>query len=316
MDPGEPVAAPAAIPAPERWPDSLPVSPIPAPSDDYLASFWTPGEAGARQRLDAFLGTVGEYAHDRNRPDRDGTSRLSPHLHFGEISVRSVWHAMRTAGARSASNWGAGADKFLAEIGWREFSHYLLHHCPHMPEHALRSEFDRFPWNDDEAAFEAWATGRTGYPFVDAGMRQLTAMGWMHNRVRMVTASFLIKDLLLPWQQGARWFWENLVDADLANNSQGWQWTAGSGADAAPFFRVFNPVLQGEKFDPQGAYVRRWLPELAALPADWIHKPWQAPAAVLAAAGVRLRDTYPAPIVDHGQARARALQAFNAITTS
>jgi deoxyribodipyrimidine photo-lyase len=185
-----------------------------------------------------------------------------------------------------------------------------------MPEHALRSEFDRFPWNDDEAAFEAWATGRTGYPFVDAGMRQLTAMGWMHNRVRMVTASFLIKDLLLPWQQGARWFWENLVDADLANNSQGWQWTAGSGADAAPFFRVFNPVLQGEKFDPQGAYVRRWLPELAALPADWIHKPWQAPAAVLAAAGVQLRDTYPAPIVDHGQARARALQAFNAITTS
>jgi deoxyribodipyrimidine photo-lyase len=193
---------------------------------------------------------------------------------------------------------------------WREFAHHLLYHFPHTVGAPLRSEFARFPWRDDDEAWKAWTRGRTGYPIVDAGMRQLWRTGWMHNRVRMIAASFLVKDLLVSWQRGAAWFADTLVDADLANNTLGWQWTAGCGADAAPYFRVFNPVLQGNKFDPEGAYVRRWVPELGRLPNDVLHAPWEAEAAVLRAAGVELGRTYPRPVVDHHAARDRALAAL------
>ncbi|MDW8310720.1 MAG: FAD-binding domain-containing protein, partial [Verrucomicrobiales bacterium] len=247
----------------------------------------------------------------RDRPDWSGTSRLSPHLHFGEISPRQVWHAVRAAAERrgwSRARWRQSA--FLTELGWREFAHHLLHHFPHTTDAPLREEFARFPWRRDAALLRAWQRGRTGYPIVDAGLRELWATGWMHNRVRMIVASFLVKDLLLPWQEGARWFWDTLVDADLANNTLGWQWSAGCGADAAPFFRIFNPVLQGRKFDPNGDYVRRWCPELAALPDTWIHEPDRAPADVLQRAGVELGKTYPTPVVNHTIAREVALEAF------
>ncbi len=225
-----------------------------------------------------------------------GTSRLSPHLHFGEISPRQVWQAVKRLAESQSIPAAVWRDwQFLTELGWREFAHHLLFHFPHTPEQPLRAEFARFPWRKNAAWLRAWQRGRTGYPLVDAGMRELWSTGWMHNRVRMVVASFLVKNLLLPWQEGARWFWDTLVDADLANNTLGWQWTAGCGADAAPFFRIFNPVSQGEKFDPEGSYVRRWVPELARLPAAWIHQPWEAPPAVLAAAGVELGRTYPRP---------------------
>jgi deoxyribodipyrimidine photo-lyase len=234
---------------------------------------------------------------------------LSPHLHFGEISPRFIWHELlelhaTTSGARAA------AMAFLRQIGWREFGYHLLYHFPETANHPLRPEFESFPSGDDKRLLDAWQKGKTGYPIVDAGMRQLWTTGYMHNRVRMLVASFLVKDLLLGWQHGARWFWDTLVDADLANNTLGWQWTAGCGADAAPYFRIFNPVLQGEKFDPNGGYVRRWIPELAKLDRKWIHKPWTAPVEVLAAAGITLGSSYPLPIVDHGVARARALSAF------
>ena len=283
---------------------------------DWAKGFgdWRPGEEGARDRLGEFLGhgLIG-YRTRRNRPDLPSTSRLSPHLHFGEISPAQVWVAitdMVTADERTASD---DAESFLSELGWREFSYNLLHHFPNLPDEPWRSEFRRFPWVGCDEAERAWRRGRTGLPIVDAGMRELWATGWMHNRVRMIAASFLVKDLLTPWQDGEAWFWDTLVDADLANNAASWQWVTGSGADAAPYFRIFNPVLQGETFDPDGAYVRRWVPEIARLPDPWIHKPWLAPDMVLNAAGVVLGKTYPRPIVDHGEARQRALQAFNGL---
>ena len=269
-----------------------------------LRAVWRPGEVGAAARLVRFLDEgLADYAEGRDRPGRDLTSGLSPHLHFGEIGPRQVFHAVQ-----DAMPGGEAQERFLAELGWREFAYHLLHQAPDLPERPLRRDFDRFCWNDDEAAAEAWRRGRTGYPIVDAGMRQLWATGWMHNRVRMIAASFLIKDLLVPWQVGAAWFWDTLVDADLASNSAGWQWVAGCGADAAPFFRVFNPVTQGEKFDPDGAYVRRWCPELSALPDRWLHRPWQAPLDHRPPAGA-----YPPPMVGHDRARRRALAAFQAI---
>jgi deoxyribodipyrimidine photo-lyase len=203
--------------------------------------------------------------------------------------------------------------QFLTELGWREFAHHLLHHFPHTPEQPLRSQFTRFPWRKNAAWLRAWQRGRTGYPLVDAGLRELWGTGWMHNRVRMVVASFLVKNLLITWQEGARWFWDTLVDADLANNTLGWQWTAGCGADAAPYFRIFNPVTQGEKFDPDAAYIRRWIPELARLPVPWIHQPWQTPPAALAAAGVELDRTYPRPIVGQLVSREVALEAYQKV---
>jgi len=278
-----------------------------------LAAAWQPGEAGAKKALRKFCSVnLTEYRAQRDFPANDGTSRFSPHLHFGEISCREVWHMLGSAAqgsGRKAPVWKH--NKYVSELGWREFAHYLLCHFPDTTDKPLRSEFEHFPWRKNERLLEAWQRGRTGYPLVDAGMRELWATGWMHNRVRMIAASFLVKELLIPWQTGARWFWDTLVDADLANNTLGWQWTAGCGADAAPFFRIFNPVSHGEKFDPKGEYVRRWVPEVARLPEQWIHKPWQAPVAVLRGAGIDLGRSYPFPIVDHSEARTKAMAAFD-----
>jgi deoxyribodipyrimidine photo-lyase len=275
-----------------------------------LRETWQPGERAAQARLAAFLETdVQTYVGDRDRPDRDGTSRLSPHLRFGEIGPRQVWHAARFAAAARPPT-AAGIDKFMSELGWREFSRHILYDLPDLATRNLQPSFDAFPWRQDEAGLRAWQRGRTGYPIVDAGMRQLWHTGTMHNRVRMVVASFLVKHLLIDWREGERWFWDTLVDADPANNPASWQWVAGCGADAAPYFRVFNPVLQGEKFDADGAYVRRWVPELADLPAPFIHRPWSATPLELAGAGITLGDNYPAPIVDHKAARERALAAY------
>lgn len=275
-----------------------------------LRDSWTPGEAGAAARLQAFLDeAAGAYSARRDRPDEPATSRLSPHLHWGEISPRQVWQAGHQAIAAGTAKED-GVTGFLRQLGWRDFSHVLLYHWPDFAERSWRPEFDGYPWRDDEAGFEAWCRGRTGYPIVDAGMRELWHSGWMHNRVRMITASFLVKHLLIPWQRGEAWFWDTLVDADLANNAAGWQWVAGSGADAAPYFRIFNPITQGEKFDPEGRYVRRWVPEIAKLPDTYLNKPWEAPPPVLADAGVVLGETYPKPIVDHKAARARALGGY------
>jgi deoxyribodipyrimidine photo-lyase len=315
LPPGAPLPAPRSVPLPERWPrteelSSLRLLPVALDWSGGLFARWRPGEGSAMQRLDDFLAAaIAAYGHDRDFPARAGTSRLSPHLHFGEISPRQVWHVVRTAMAAGTVPEGAGA-AFLREIGWREFSAHLLHHHPHLPEQPLRPEFAEFPWEDDATLLRAWQRGRTGYPIVDAGMRELWDTGWMHNRVRMIVASFLVKHLLVPWQAGAAWFHDTLVDADLASNTASWQWVAGCGADAAPFFRIFNPVLQGRKFDPDGSYVRAHLPQLARVPARFVHAPWEAPAEVLATAGVRLGADYPLPVVDHGQARARALDAF------
>lgn len=268
-------------------------------------SIWQPGELGAQQRQATFLNSaVSQYANDRDRPDIPGTSRLSPHLHFGEIGPRQVWHAA------CATSDEKGAEKFKAEIGWREFSYHLLYHAPEMPSQNLRHEFDAFPWRDDEPAFKAWTQGKTGVPIVDAGMRELWATGWMHNRVRMIAASFLTKNLLIDWRRGAAWFWDTLVDADLASNSASWQWVAGCGADAAPYFRIFNPVLQGQKFDAAGAYVKKWVPELAGLNETDVHAPWALDASKRTAAGVELGRNYPNPIVDLAATRNRALAAF------
>jgi deoxyribodipyrimidine photo-lyase len=278
-----------------------------------FATEWTPGEAGARSRLSAFLDTgLTGYADLRNRPDLPNVSRLSPHLHFGEISPRQAWAATRH---HAAAHSGAqkDADKFLAEIGWREFAHHLLYHFPTLPERNWKPAFDAYPWAHEPRHLAAWQRGQTGYPIVDAGMRELWTTGYMHNRVRMVVASFLIKHLQTDWRQGEAWFWDTLVDADLANNAASWQWVAGSGADAAPYFRIFNPMEQGRKFDPKGVYVRRWCPELAQLPNDALHAPFEAAPFVLKAAGVVLGKSYPKPIVAHAEARAAALEGYQAV---
>jgi deoxyribodipyrimidine photo-lyase len=312
LRPAVPRPAPAQLPAPQRWPASLQLAQLQyLPQRAWyagLASAWQPGEAGAAQRLQEFVGgALTHYALARDQPGVDGSSRLSPHLHHGEISVRQVWQAaLQSADAADAS----GRAKFLDELIWREFAWHLLHHFPHTPAEPLRVEFAAFPWQPDAQLQRAWQRGLTGVPLVDAGMRELWATGWMHNRVRMITASFLVKNLRQPWQAGARWFWDTLVDADLAANTLGWQWVAGCGADAAPYFRVFNPVTQALKFDPQGLYLRRWLPELARLAAADLHAPWLASAARLRAAGVELGRDYPRPIVDLQQSRAAALAAY------
>ena len=275
-----------------------------------LRESWIPGESSARARLNAFLETgVAGYSIQRDRPDRDGTSGLSPHLRFGELSPRQVWHAARFAAAAQPALAG-DIDKFLSELGWREFCRHLLFDVSDLAERNLQPAFDAFPWRRDDGALRAWQRGQTGYPIVDAGMRQLWHTGTMHNRVRMVVASFLVKHLLIDWREGEKWFWDTLVDADAGSNPANWQWVAGSGADAAPYFRVFNPILQGEKFDPDGAYVRRWIPELRQLPAALIHQPWTAKPLELKGAGVELGTTYPEPIIDHRRGRERALEAY------
>ena len=314
--PFEPLAAPEQIAAPDNWPqsDNLETWGLEPTKPDWaggLRTTWAPGEHGARERLSWFCDeAVAAYDEMRDRPDIDGTSRMSPHLTWGEISPRQIWH---TAQARAASGGAKGVESFLSEVVWREFSYHMLFHWPDLPDTSWREAFRDFPWDDDQKALAAWQRGQTGYPIVDAAMRQLYEIGWMHNRCRMIAASFLIKDLLIPWQRGEEWFWDTLVDADLASNAAGWQWAAGSGADAAPYFRIFNPVKQGERFDPQGDYVRRYVPELAKMPARHIHAPWTAPESVLRDAGVRLGESYPGPMVDHGEARKRALAAFQRI---
>jgi deoxyribodipyrimidine photo-lyase len=272
-----------------------------------IAETWSPGERGARKRLSKFEPRASRYKSERDRPDLESTSRLSPHLHFGEISPRQVWWAIRESHA------GSAAEPYLRQLIWREFAHHLLYHFPHTTDQPLRPEFARFPWREDRTLLSAWERGRTGYPIVDAGMRELWHTGWMHNRVRMIVASFLVKDLMIPWQAGARWFWDTLVDADLANNTLGWQWTAGCGADAAPYFRIFNPILQGEKFDPDGTYVKRWVPELARAPARWLHRIFEQDQASLEAVGIQIGRDYPSPLVNHAAARDVALAAYEGI---
>ena len=289
----------------------LPVSPDWAAG---LRASWQPGEAGAQAALARFLDEALEgYSEGRDRPDKASTSKLSPHLRFGEISPRQIWQAARMRQAERGARTDKDTEKFLAEVGWREFSYNLLKLFPKLPSENFQAKFSAMPWRTDAAQLSAWQKGRTGYPIVDAGMRQLWRTGWMHNRVRMVVASFLTKHLLIDWRQGEEWFWDTLFDGDHASNAASWQWVAGSGADAAPFYRIFNPILQGLKFDPEGTYVRQFVPELKDVPARYIHAPWDAPPLELAAAGVRLGETYPHPIVDHDAARARALEAYKAV---
>ncbi|MDM7322608.1 MAG: deoxyribodipyrimidine photo-lyase [Gammaproteobacteria bacterium] len=277
-----------------------------------LRATWQPGEPGAWLRLTTFIErALATYKDDRNRPDLPGTSMLSPHLAFGEISPRQIVRAVLEA---CQGRLDRHSEHFFSELGWREFSYHLLYHFPHTVDRPLDPRWEAFPWPEtDVQKLTAWQRGQTGIPLVDAGMRELWHTGWMHNRVRMNAASLLVKNMLIPWWLGERWFWDTLVDADLANNIQGWQWTAGCGADAAPYFRIFNPVLQGERFDPLGDYIRRWVPELARLPQTWIHQPWDAPAEVRAKAGVTLGVHYPWPVVDLAQSRAKALRLYEAI---
>lgn len=322
--PEKPVPAPRKLAAPASAPKSAGSLALDdlglLPAIDWTGGMharWTPGEAGASTLLKDFVGDRLEHYHaDRDRLDIPGWSALSPHIHFGEISVRRLWHAIADTPGWEQEE---GRETYLREVGWREFAQHLLNHFPHTTDQPLREHFNRFPWSNNTAHLRAWQRGMTGYPVVDAAMRNLWAEGWMPNRARMIVASFLCKHLLIPWQRGAEWFWDTLVDADLGSNTLGWQWTAGCGADAAPYFRIFNPISQGEKFDPQGDYVRRWVPELARLRAPSIHKPWEASPIELAAAGVVLGGrggTYPLPIVDHAAARARAMAAFDRIKRS
>ncbi len=320
----QPIDAPeklpvANFPSPAQWPLSHELAELDLlPKikwDPGLARVWEPGEAAGQKRLKRFAdGALEAYDEQRDFPGIDGTSALSPHLHFGEIGPRQIWAAVKALSKDSGVfPVNRGGMVYLKEVGWREFAHHLLYHFPQTPEEPLRKEFAEFPWQKNPNLLRAWQQGLTGYPIVDAGLRQLWRTGWMHNRVRMIVASFLVKHLRLSWQEGAAWFWDTLVDADLASNTLGWQWSAGCGADAAPYFRIFNPILQGKKFDATGEYVRRWVPELEKLPVEFIHEPWVASMEVLAAAGITLGRNYPQPVVEHAKARTSALAALESI---
>ena len=304
-DPGAALPAPGDLKPPGEWPEGCTLEDLgllpKVPWYGGLEDAWTPGEQGALARLDAWCEeALGRYKRERDRPDLDGTSALSPHMHHGEVSPRQAWHA---ATARRGELSEAGIDCWLRELGWREFAHHVLYHFPRTPSEPMYEKYADFPWRENhESLLEAWQRGQTGIPLVDAGMRQLWHTGWMHNRVRMVAASLLAKNIRAPWQKGAAWFWDTLVDADLANNTMGWQWTAGCGADAAPYFRIFNPVTQGRKFDPDGRYVKRWVRELEDVPAEQVHSPWEA--------GV---EGYPEPVVDLKRSREEALQALSSL---
>ncbi len=313
----EPVPAPSKLSKIHVKSDDLTDWSLHPSKPDWSKGFdgsWAPGEAGAKDRLSKFLSTsVSNYGDDRNRPDLEhGTSGLSPHLAFGEIAPSQIWRATKSkmdAGDVDAK----GAHTFLSEVVWRDFAYVLLYHNPDLATENFKPDFNLMPWREDEANLVAWQKGLTGYPIVDAGMRQLWHTGWMHNRVRMIVASFLTKHLLLHWRHGEDWFWDTLVDADPASNSASWQWTAGSGADAAPYFRVFNPITQGEKFDESGDYVRKWCPELAKLPRKYLYQPWEAGPLILHQAGIKLGETYPEPIIDHKSGRQRALDAYETL---
>lgn len=279
--------------------------------DTTIRTMWTPGEEGAADNLEAFIENAAlSYQDGRDIPSANGTSRLSPHLHFGEVSPNQVWYAIKN---KFGDTEQKGIDTYLSELGWREFSYYLLYHFPTLPSKNFNAKFDKFPWRSDAKALRAWQKGQTGIPIVDAGMRELWQTGYMHNRVRMIVGSFLVKNLLVSWHEGERWFWDCLLDADLASNTAGWQWVAGSGADASPYFRIFNPVLQGEKFDKKGNYVRKYCPELKGLPDKYIHKPWETPPVIAKDAGIVFGEDYPKPIVDLKASRQRALDAFQQI---
>ncbi len=316
--PPPPLGKPRRLKPPARFPRSQALRELgllPALSwADGFAQHWQPGEVGALARLKHFCANgLADYPRARDLPAVDGGSRLSPHLHFGELTPRQVWYAVQTAaGTGRGSDLARSAAAYLRQIGWREFAFHILHHWPDTPGQPLRPAFAQFPWRENYARLlRAWQRGLTGYPLVDAGMRELWASGWMHNRVRMVAASFLVKNLRIPWQEGARWFWDTLVDADLANNTLGWQWAAGCGADAAPYFRIFDPWLQGEKFDPHGDYLRRWLPELARVPRRYAHAPWTMPPAVQNDCGCTIGRDYPVPLVDFAASRREALAAYD-----
>ncbi|MGB0715897.1 MAG: cryptochrome/photolyase family protein [Phycisphaerae bacterium] len=306
--PGTPIPEPDEISGLAKWHDVGQVDPDTiAPTHPWakkLAEHWEPGEASAHAALDLFFDKTPEYKGDRDFPCIEGTSKLSPHIHFGEVSVQAIWTTLCTH---------EKAEPFLRQLAWREFAYHLLSCFPETIDTPMMSSFEAFPWQPNEEEQVAWTRGRTGYPIIDAGMRELWETGWMHNRVRMIVASFLTKHLLMPWKTGAEWFEDTLVDADLANNTMGWQWVAGCGADAAPYFRVFNPILQGKKFDPEGEYVRRWLPELKDLPDKFIHEPWAAPESTLQTARVNLGSNYPHPMIDHAKGRQRALEAYATI---
>jgi len=301
--------APRTLPPSEAGPEGVALDALGlAPAHPWDAGFWPlwkPGEAGASEALEIFIdGALRGYSVGRDRPDRVGTSRLSPHLHFGEIAP---WRVVAALEAGRTAATAADIDAYIRELGWREFGHHLLHHFPHTPEQDFNPRFARFPWSRDAPALiEAWRQGRTGVPIVDAGMREMWHTGWMHNRVRMIVGSWLCKHMRVHWREGARWFWDTLVDADLANNTLGWQWIGGTGADAAPYFRIFNPVTQAQKFDPAGAYIARWLPELAGIPVPLRFSPWTAPDVLK-----RVAPGYPsAPIVDLAGGREAALAAY------
>jgi deoxyribodipyrimidine photo-lyase len=282
------------------------------PWDKHMQKQWTITEKAAGSKLHWFIqNAISDYSDDRNLPAVRGTSQLSPYLHFGQISPNQAWYAIKDAFHGNTS--GKGVDTYLSELGWREFSYYLLYHFDDIQSKNFNTKFDKFPWRSSKDDLRAWQLGMTGIPIIDAGMRELWQTGYMHNRVRMVVGSFLVKNLLLDWREGERWFWDCLVDADSASNSAGWQWVAGTGADAAPYFRVFNPILQGEKFDKEGEYVKTYCPELKGLPKKYIHKPWEAPSQILREANIRLGEDYPQPIVDLKETRVRALDAFNQI---
>lgn len=326
-EPEKPKPAPKELKSPWKWPMSDKLENLALLPGvkwyDGMADEWQPGEKGGAKRLKTFInGPIETYKQDRDFPAKPANSKLSPHLHHGEVSPRQAYHAA----AKCLKN-ATGKDEkksinhFISEVLWREFGYHLIYHFPHTPGRPLRQKYEAFPWvnhnkGDGRAALEAWQKGQTGYPIVDAGMRELWHTGWMHNRVRMVVASFLVKHLLINWTEGAAWFWDTLVDADLASNTLGWQWAGGCGADAAPYFRIFNPMTQGEKFDADGEYVKKWCPELKDIPNKYIHKPWECPPLELQAAGVTLGEDYPHPIVDHKEARERALTALSEVTGS
>jgi len=300
----------AALGSHSRSLDELGLTPSNPDWAAEFSEFWSPGEAGAQAQWQEFMDdSVDDYGDGRDFPALGKTSGLSPHLAWGEISPEQIFAECCVA-IDSGQADAVNANKFLSEIGWREFCSYLLCHFPHLPEQAFNAKFDAFPWQQNQGYLKAWQQGKTGYPIVDAGMRELWQSGYMHNRVRMIVASFLTKHLMLDWREGADWFWDTLLDADLANNTAGWQWAAGCGADAAPYFRIFNPILQGQKFDKRGEYVRQWVPELATIPDKWLYTPWEAPVEVLEQSNVVLGSTYPMPVVDHKQARELALSTY------